>query len=67
MCSIVTYLSLGSEVEQVALENGKACNGFLRAAACAYQQLHMVRVTLDCLAGVPFPSIARQTLVTPRG
>ena len=55
----------GSEVEQVALENGKACNGFLRAAACAYQQLHLVRVAVECLVGVPFPSNPRRAAVLP--
>ena len=54
-CVLVNVKSnTGSEVEKVSLEYGNACNGFLRAASCAYQQLHMTRVTTDCLTEVPF-------------
>lgn len=53
----------GSEMEREALGYGRACNGFLRAAACAYQQLHMARVTTDCLKDVPFLPVSQ----TPTG
>ena len=62
---ILHLLTIGAEVEEAALEYGRACNGFLRAAACAYQQLYMRRVSTDCLAEVPFFPLPRSPPILP--
>lgn len=52
-------------MDRDAMAYGRACNGFLRAAACAYQQMFLNHINVDCLIGVTFPSPSSPPTLPP--